>query len=147
MLGKSIAVSCLFIIATGVMVFLDKPGEKNVLRFVLLGLLIVFTSVLATTMFAGENELSGTSLAANVSELWNNGCNSMGGGLIGGGICRIVNLLVGTAGTWVLTITAEIILIILLTGISIEKLFRRAADTFKRRKSEYDDIADSEVEI
>lgn len=146
MLGKSIAVSCLFIIATGVMVFLDKPGEKNALRFVLLGLLIVFTSVLVT-MFAGENELSGTSLAANVSELWNNGCNSMGGGLIGGGICRILNLLVGTAGTWVLTITAEIILIILLTGISIEKLFRRAADTFKRRKSEYNDIADSEVEF
>lgn len=146
MLGKSIAASCLFIVATGIMVFLDKPGEKNALRFVLLGLLIIFTSVIVT-MFTGENKVSGSTLADNVSELWNNGCDSLGGGLVGGGVCLLLNLLVGTAGTWVLSIAAEIILIILLTGISIEKVFRRAADALKRRKDEYNDIAESEVEF
>ncbi len=144
--GMSIAISCVFIIVTGIQVFLDKPGEKNVFRFVLLALLLIFTSVIVS-MASGSTEFEGSSLAENITALWNAGKSAEGGGLIGGGICCLLNLLIGPAGTWVLSIAAEIILVMLLTEISLEKTGRKIAAVFRRRKSDYREVADSEVEF
>lgn len=146
MLGMSISVSCIFIIVTGLMVFFDKYGSKNSLRMILLSLLILFTSIL-TTMIVGKTSVQGNTLAEMVTYLWNDGITSNGGGLIGGGAACILNTLIGPAGTWVLAVAAEIILIILLTEISIEKTVRTIADYFQRRREEYNDIAESEIEF
>lgn len=146
MLGMSISVSCIFIIITGLLVFFDKFGSKNSLRLILLSLLILFTSIL-TTMIVGKTDVQGNTLAEMVTYLWNDGITSNGGGLIGGGAASILNTLIGPAGTWVLSVAAEIILIILLTEISIEKTVRTVMDYFRRRREEYIDIAESEIEF
>lgn len=144
--GLSISISCIFIIITGAMVFMDKAGEKNSFRYVLLSLLIVCTSVLVT-MFMGNQEPAGTSLFENIAALWKSGIDNQGGGIIGGGFCVIFTALIGKAGTWVLSIAAELILIMLLTGISLEKIFRKIAGVFKRRREEYHEIVDDEIEF
>lgn len=144
--GISSAISCIFIIITGCCVFTDRLGEKNNFRFILLSLLIVLTSVLVP-MFTGRCELNGTSLMENISILWLSGTDGVGGGIIGGGLCNMLVSLIGSAGTWVLSIAAELILIILLTGVSLEKVFRGAVSMFNRRKEEYLEVADNEIEF
>lgn len=146
MFGLSIAISCIFIIITGVYVFLDKAGERNAFRFGLLSLLIVTTSVLVT-LFFGFPKLDGATLVENLMILWRSGVDNHGGGVIGGGLCNLLTSLIGAAGTWVVSIAAELILIILLTGISLEKLCRTIAGTFKRRSEDYREVAGSEVEF
>ena len=144
--GFSIAISCIFIIITGTKVFMDKAGEKNGFRLILLSLLIISTSVLVTLFFGGA-ELVGNSLAENTSILWHSGTEEGCGGIIGGGLHLLLTSLIGTAGAWVLTLAAELILIILLTGVSLEGLFRSIAGVFKRHRNDYEEIADSEVDF
>lgn len=144
--GCSIAVSCIFIILTGVYIFTDKLGERNSFRFTLLSSLIILTSILVT-LIMGKVELSGSSVGENIAILWHSGIDLTGGGVIGGGICLLLTSLVGTAGAWVIAIAAELILIILLTGISLEKVFRSITGLFKRHSDDYHEVANSEVEF
>lgn len=144
--GVSIAISCVFIILTGAYVFVDKIGERNSFRYILLSILIVITSVLSA-LFTGETEFTGNSLAEVVTALWNSGIDGSGGGLIGGGICYILTSLIGTAGTWVVSIAAELILIILLTGISLEKFFLSITGIFRKNKEKYREAAERQVEF
>lgn len=146
LLGKSVSVSCLFIIVTGFYVFTDNLGEKNTFRYILLSLLIIATSVLVP-LFTGTSELNGSSLIENITILWRSGTDGAGGGIIGDGLCNMFIALIGTAGTWVLTIASELILIILLTEISLEKLFRGIVNIFNRRKAEYVETAETEIEF
>ncbi len=144
--GCSIAISCIFIILTGIYVFMDKLGERNSFRFTLLSFLIVLTSILVT-LIMGNTQLSGSSVGENIAILWHSGTDMTGGGVIGGGICLLLTSLTGTAGAWVISISTELILIILLTGISLEKVFRNITGLFKRHSDDYHEVADSEVEF
>ena len=144
--GMSISISCIFIIVTGFMAFFDKEGEKNAFRYVLLSLLILVTSVIVP-MATGHTSFTEQTVIGNITALWQGGRNSSGGGVIGGGLCGALNLLIGPAGTWVVSIAAEIIFIILLTGVSIEKILRGIGGAIKRRGEDYRDVADSEFEL
>lgn len=144
--GCSIAISCIFIILTGFYIFTDKHGKRNSFRYTLLSILIIITSILVT-LISGETELNGTSLAENVAILWHSGIDLTGGGIIGGGLCLFLTTLTGTAGAWVISLALELILIILLTEVSIEKVFRSITGIFKRRSDDYHEVADNEIEF
>lgn len=144
--GMSIAISCIFIIATGIMAFFDKEGEKNAFRYVLLSLLIAVTSVIVP-MATGYTSFVEQTVIGNITLLWREGISSQGGGVIGGGLCGILNMLIGPAGTWVVTVAAEIILVILLTEVSIEKIFRSIGAACKRRRDDYKEVAESQIEF
>ncbi len=144
--GCSIAISCFFIILTGYYVFTDKLGKRNSFRYTLLGILIISTSVMVS-LITGEKWPDATSLAENIAILWHSGIDLAGGGIIGGGLCSLFTSLIGNAGTWVVTITIELILILLLTELSLEKVFRSITGVFNRRSNDYHEIADSEIEF
>lgn len=59
----------------------------------------------------------------------------------------MLHLCIGSAGTWVLAIAAELVFIILLTEISIEKAFRNVAGIFARGKESYKEVAENEVDF
>ncbi len=120
--GMSVAISCFFVIFTGVYIFIDKLDENSRVRYLYLALLIVFTSVLIS-LFTRDPELQFASLNEAIAAMWLSGVDGTGGGLIGDSICLLLSTLIGNAGAWVLTVAAELILIILLTGISFEKIF------------------------
>ncbi len=135
--GPSMAVSCLFIMLTGFFVFLNKAPEKNGFRYLLLFLIIVFTSIIVT-MLLGKSSFPEGSLGEIITILWRDGVEGNGGGVIGGGICGILNLALGVAGTWVMAIAAEIVCILLLTEISIGKTIGKVKNKIKDKREKED---------
>ncbi len=144
--GMSAAISCIFVIITGIKVFLNKMEKGNGFRLVMLGLIVVMTSVIVS-MVMGARAFKGETLIEGIIILWNDGINIEGSGVIGSGLCGILNLLIGPAGTWVVSIAAELVFIILLTEVSIEKVFVKIGAFFGKGKEKYKNVAGSEVEF
>lgn len=144
--GVASSVSCVFVIITGYQIFVNKGDRKNSTRATFLVCLILITSVLVT-LISGETEIDGNGLIEQIAYLYQCGIEAIGGGVIGGGICKILVQLIGTAGTWILTIAAELIFVILLTGVSIENIFRHFGVAVKRQSERVKERAEEEVEF
>ncbi len=136
LLGPTSAISCIFVILTGYQVFVNKEGRGNKSRALLLGGLVLSTSVLAA-LIDHEPALTG-SLMERLTSLWQDGMEGLGGGVFGGGIYQIFRALLGMAGTWVVAIAAELILGILLTGVSLAAVLRKAGKGIRRSEREGD---------
>lgn len=67
--------------------------------------------------------------------------------MIGGGICKLLVMLIGVAGTWVLAIALELILGILLTGVSIEAAFRKLCGALRKKSEQVHEYANTSVEM
>ena len=146
LLGFSSAISCIFIILTGFWVFVNKEGKKNAPRFFLLFGLILCTSILVS-LSAGDRAAVSGGWTDQVVLLYQNGVNGIGGGVIGGGICKLLVMLIGVAGTWVLAIALELILGILLTGVSIEAAFRKLCGALRKKSEQVHEYANTSVEM
>lgn len=144
LLGPSAAISCVFVIITGFFSFMDKVSEKHTLKYVMLGLLVLVTSVIVAQAF-GQTQFVGGNLVDVVASLWNDGVDGTGGGFIGGGLCGILNLIVGSVGTWVIAIAAEIIFFIILMGTSVKNMFDKVVTEVKKRRPDED--AEDEFEL
>lgn len=130
LLGGTSAISCIFIILTGVNVFISKRrgiGKGRI--FILLGIMLS-TSVLSA-LFYGDTLFGTNSFAEQVAELYQSGAQGHGGGVLGGGLCRVLVGLLGVPGTWIISVAAELILAITLTGISLRAAFNKLAHTQK----------------
>ncbi len=143
LLGSASAVSCIFVILTGVQVFRNREGRRNVTRGLLLLGLVLGASVLVA--LAAETNEAGNSFVEEIVLLWQDGVKGHGGGVFGGGICRILTALIGVAGAWILAMAAELILCILLTGISVGALWQKCVEIFRRkRENRREESADRE---
>ena len=124
LLGVSGAISCAFMVLTGVSVLLDKKDRNLTRLFLLLGIMVC-TSVL-TALFCGDTEfLPSTGFTGQIVSMFQSGVNCESGGVIGSGLCKLLVMIIGTAGTWVLAIAAELILLILITGVSVTSLMKK----------------------
>ena len=130
LLGGTSAVSCIFIILTGVNVFISKRRGLGKSRLLILLGIMLSTSVLSA-LFYGDTTFGTSSFAEQVAELYQSGAQGHGGGVLGGGLCRILVGLLGVTGTWVMAVAAELILAIMLTGISLRAVFNKLAHTSK----------------
>lgn len=146
LLGFSSAISCIFIILTGFWVFVNKEGRKNAPRFFLLFGLILCTSILVS-LSAGDRAAVSGGWTDQVVMLYQNGISGIGGGVIGGGICKLLVMLIGVAGTWVLAIALELILGILLTGVSVEAAFRKLCGVLRKKSGRMHEQANASAEM
>lgn len=146
LLGMASAISCIFIILTGFNVFVNKDGKGNMPRFFLLAGIMLSTSILVC-LCSGDTEFVAGGFIDQVVTLYRNGIQSHGGGILGGGLCKILVKLIGITGTWVLAIAAELILGILLTGVSIEAIFRKITGMIRRQSQQMREYANSEIEL
>ncbi len=146
LLGFSSAISCIFLILTGLQIFFNKEGRGNAGRFLLLLGLVLATSILVSLTAGNTHPVPGT-FTDQVVSLYQSGIDGDGGGVIGGGICKLLVMLIGVAGTWVLTIALELILGILLTGISIEAAFRKFGLLLRRQSRQVQEYASHEIEM
>ena len=144
--GAASSIGCVFVIITGYQIFINKGERKNSTRAIFLASLILITAVLVT-LVSGETEIVGNGLVEQIADLYQTGIEAIGGGIIGGGICRLLVLLIGKAGAWILTIAAELIFIILLTGVSIENIFRHFGIVVKRQSKRVKERVAEEIEI
>ena len=118
LLGIAGAISCIFMIFTGVMVFRNKGEKRNLSKLLLLLGLMLSTSVLVA-LFFGETDFIRGGFIDQLAILYQHGMENRGGGIIGGGLTKILVTLLGVPGTWIMAIAAELILTTLLTGISL----------------------------
>ena len=144
--GMSAAISCVFVIITGIKVFLNKAEKSNTFRLVMLCLIVVMTSVIMS-MALGVKKFEGETFIDGLCILWNDGISGDGSGVIGSGLCGILNMLIGAAGTWIVSLSADFVFIILLTEVSVEKMFLNIRAIFGKGKEKLKDVADSEVEF
>ena len=135
MLGISGAISCVFAIVTGFNVFASKAESKTHSKlFLLLGLMLS-TSVLVA-LSAGELANPADGLFAWLAALYQNGVEAHGGGVLGGMLYYIFTALLGVTGSWVLVIAAELVLILLLTGISLASAYQKFSGKIKEHHTE-----------
>ncbi len=144
LLGFASAISCIFLIVTGVHIFMNKEEKRNTARFVMLGATVLVTSILVE-LAAGAEQIGG-SLLEQIALLWKNGINGNGGGVIGGGICRLLIVLIDKPGSWIFSIALELILVILLTGMSLGKIIRKIVGFFKHQADKVVEEEDKEAE-
>lgn len=135
LLGISGSISCVFLALTGIHVFRNKGEKRNLGKlFLLLGLMLS-TSVL-TALFFGDVAFVTGGFIDQVVNLYRDGAQGYGGGLLGGGLAKIFVALVGVPGTWILAVTAELILALMLTGISLVSVAQKVSEKIKERRTE-----------
>ncbi len=144
--GMSAAISCIFVIVTGVKIFLNKMNKSNTFRLIMLGLIVIMTSIIVA-MGLDARYFRGETLVEGLLILWEDGINMKGSGVIGSGLCAILNMLIGSAGTWIVSMAADLVFIILLTEMSIENVFVSCGKLFGKGKERYRDVAENEVEF
>jgi len=126
MLGIAGSITCVFMILTGLSVFLDKGEKRNRSKLILLLCLMLSTSVLVS-LFSNDVEFVTGGFIDQIVTLYRDGTESHGGGILGGGICKILVALLGVVGTWVTAVAVEVILLLLLTGISLQTTCKKFA--------------------
>ncbi len=124
MLGIAGAISCVFTIVTGLNVFVSKAETKNHPKLLLLLGLMLSTSVLIA-LSAGKLADPTDGFFAWLTVLYRNGTEAYGGGVLGGILYHLFTALLGVTGTWILAIAAELVLVLLLTGVSLESISRK----------------------
>ena len=138
LLGVSGAISCVFIILTGINVFINKREDSNKKRiFLLLGIMLS-TSVLTALITGDIAFIDGAGIAEQITSLYRNGMQSQGGGLLGGSLCKILVNLIGVTGTWIMTAAVELILFILLTGVSLKTAFQKITGLIGKKPQKSD---------
>ena len=124
--GVASAIGCIFVILTGVYIFLNKSKRSIKSNLIMLGGIVLSTAVLVA-LFKCDTEIIGTGLIEQIMELYNGGIEGNGGGIIGSGLCRLLVMLIGVSGTWILTIATELILGIKITGVSLAAIIKKAS--------------------
>ncbi len=150
--GLSANIYFVFIIWTGINIFIDKGIGSNTKKYWLLAGLMLCASVIAALGF-GDTEFDGSGFVGNISGMYSYGVSGYGGGVFGSGICRGLNSLVGEAGSWIIMVALSIVLLVLLTGVSIEMIFQSVAkkvqaarDRRETREYQYDYEEDEEYD-
>ena len=144
--GNAAAVLFVVVILTGLNVFVDKQAGHNAYKaFLVLGIML-FGGVMVS-LFCQDTAFISGGLWENIQALYNSGVSGEGGGILGGGLCKLLVRVIAPAGTWILAITAEVVLLILLTGISVEALLRKIGSRMRTYTQEIASRAEREVEV
>ncbi len=148
--GVASAIGCIFVILTGVYIFLNKSKRSIKSNLIMLGGIVLSTSVLVA-LFESDTEVIGTGLIEQIMELYNGGIEGTGGGIIGSGLCRLFVMLIGVSGTWILAIATELILGIKITGVSlaavIKKVSAKGKEKIVKKPKEEKEIEPEQVEV
>lgn len=126
MLGVAGAISCIFTVMTGINVFASKKEAKSRGKLLMLLGLMLSTSVLVS-LFHKEAGTPADGLFAWLTVLYRNGVAAKGGGVLGGMLHALFAALLGSTGTWVLAIAAELVLVLLITGISLASVAQKCS--------------------
>ena len=144
--GAASGVFFIYFLLAGINCFFDKKtGDSLYKWWVLLGLMICSGMIYALAL--GDTGFVEGGFFGNLNSLYENGINGNGGGILGGFLCKLTVLLIGYMGAWVFSASAVLVLFIILTGISIEGVFRKILNFFRNSGNSIKNRANREVEI
>lgn len=127
--GAASSVFFVYFIIAGINSFRLKDREHGAYKWaVLLGLMICSGVIYA--LIRHDSSFVSGGFMTNLRELYQRGIEGSGGGIISGFICKCLTLLIGYMGAWVCICALTLVLFIVLTGISVGKVFRAIGSLF-----------------
>lgn len=144
--GAASSIFFVFFLLAGVNCFLDKKRNESLYKWwVLLGLMLCSGMIYALVM--KDTSFTGGGFTANLDNLYQNGINGNGGGILSGLLCKVLVLLIGYTGTWIFSLAAALTLLIILTGLSLEGVSRKFLNYCRKIRSSIANRIGSEVEL
>ncbi len=134
-----------YIIWMGINSFLEKHKSKGGYKpWVLFGLMIFSAVFVALCM--EDTAWFKLSFVGEIKQMFSYGISGYGGGLIGSTIARLLYKIMG-AGTWIVTIAAILILLVVLTETSIEKIGKKIAEKIKKNAKDLNEKLTREIPL
>ncbi|MBO4941044.1 MAG: DNA translocase FtsK [Clostridia bacterium] len=143
--GGPAVIFFVFLIWTGITLFLEKKSGKAQYKVWLLFAFMVVASVM-WAIFCENTEWTYDSFISGIKEMYFRGIDG-DSGVIGTLLCVGIVKCIGTVGTTILSVALLLILFVLLTEVSIEKLFKRIALWFKKNKENIAKSLDEEIDM
>ena len=144
--GAAASIFFVYFLIAGINAFRDKSSESAAYKWIiLLGLMICSGVIYA--LFKRDTGFVDGGFGANLRNLYENGIDGVGGGIISGFLCKVLTLLIGYMGAWVCACALTLVLLIILTGVSIEGIFRKIVNFFGGIKNSFRERMESEIEI
>lgn len=144
--GGAAVIFFVFIIWTGVNMFIEKRKENTGYKIWVLLALMVVTSVI-WALWHEDTVWSYPDFSSAIRSMYDWGKDGSSGGVIGTLLCIGLVKCLGTVGTTILSIAAAMILLLILTEVSLEKLFKSISAYIKRNKADMAAALDEDVEL
>lgn len=148
--GGAAVIFFVFIIWTGINMFIEKKRDNNGYKIWVLFALMVVTSVL-WAIWHGDTNWDYPDFWSGIKGMYEWGKDGSSGGVIGTSLCMLLAKCLGVVGTSVISIAAALVLLLILTELSIEKMFNAISAYIKRNREEMnaalDEDMDMEVEL
>ncbi len=144
--GGAAVIFFVFIIWTGINMFIEKKRENNGYKIWVLFALMVVTSVL-WAVWHGDTEWAYSDFWSGIKGMYDWGKDGSSGGVIGTSLCILLVKCLGVVGTSVVSIAAAMILLLILTEVSLEKMFNAISAYIKRNKEEMNAALDEEIDM
>lgn len=135
-----------FIIWTGVKLFMDRKKSGSGYKAWILLMLMIVTSVF-WALVCGDTNWEYDGFGAGVAALYSYGVDGHAGGVIGGLLCIGIVKCIGSAGAMIVTVAAMLILLIVLTELSFEKMFKKLSLYIKENKTRVAEKLDEEIDM
>ncbi len=145
--GGAAVIFFVFIIWTGVNMFIEKRREGNGYKIWVLFALMVVTSILWAIWHGDTHWQDNTDFWNGIKGMYAWGKDGSSGGVIGTSLCILLVKCLGVVGTSVLSIAAAMILLLILTEVSLEKMFKAISAYIKRNKEEMGAALDEEIDM
>ncbi len=144
--GGAARIFPIFIIWTGVNIFMERKNVTMGYKVWVLAALMTVTSVL-WSLVGGNTEWIYDNFTSAVESMYVYGGDGYGGGVIGGFICIGIVKCIGVGGTTLVTISAMLILLIVLTELSFEKMFKKISLYIKENKEKIAEELDGDIDM
>ena len=144
--GGAATIFFLFIIFTGINIFMEKKRKNSGYKIWGLFALMMVTSVLWALWF-GDTAWEYNGFKEAIQSMYAYGIDGGGGGVLGTLLCIGLVKFLGTVGTTLVSIAAALILLIVLTEVSFEKIFRTIKLYIEENRQKMAEDLDSEVDV
>lgn len=144
--GGAAVIFFVFIIWTGINMFIEKKRDNNGYKIWVLFALMVVTSVL-WAIWHGDTNWDYPDFWSGIKGMYEWGKDGSSGGVIGTSLCMLLVKCLGVVGTSVISIAAALVLLLILTELSIEKMFNAISAYIKRNREEMNAALDEDMDM
>lgn len=130
--GESSAIFFVFVIWTGLNMFVEEKQEKVTKKMWLLLAVMVVLSLLGALTQHEKILWNERGLFATIGKLYGRQI----GGVVGGLLCLLFKNTISVVGSYIVSITALLVLIVLMTEISLENIARKIFEPIKEKRLE-----------
>lgn len=134
-----------YIIWMGINIFSEKKNKEQGFKPLILFGLMLFSSVFSA-LCRDETAWFKRSFVEEIRNMFALGADGYAGGVLGTSLCRILYKFLGW-GTWIVTIATLIILLVILTETSLEKLWKKASESFGEEKRKFKESINREIVV